>query len=148
MATAASRPTTTTTTARTASQKIVLVLGVVFTLVGLAGFAVTGFDGFAAHDTGETLLGFELNPLHNIVHLVLGLGALLAWRRHDTARTYGWLLFAGYGAVFVYGLLAGGSDADILSINAADNGLHLATALAGLVAGVLPARDGRYSSSR
>jgi hypothetical protein len=40
----------------------------------------------------------------------------------DTARTYGWLLAAGYGLAFLYGLFAAGnSDINFLSLNGADN---------------------------
>ena len=49
------------------------------------------------------------------------------WRaRSPGARTYGWLLAVGYGAAFIYGLLAVGEDWDFLNINAADNVLHVA----------------------
>ena len=114
------------------AQKGALAIGAVYTLVGLLGFLVTGFDDFAGK-TGETLLGFEVNPLHNIVHLVIGLAGLAMWRRRDTARTYGWMLFVGYGATFFYGLaVAGQEEGNFLSINSADNGLHLVSAIAGL----------------
>jgi len=79
-----------------------LAIGAVYTLVGILGFLVTGLEDFAA-ETDKTLLGFELNPLHNIVHLAIGLAGLALWRRLDSARLYGWLLAAGYGATFVYG---------------------------------------------
>jgi hypothetical protein len=124
------------------SQMIALAVGVAYTLVGLVGFAVTGFDDFAGKDTEETLLGFELNGLHNVVHLVIGLAGLALWRRLDHARAYGWALFVGYGATFVYGLFAvDEEDINILSLNSADNGLHLASALIGLAAALWPVRD-------
>jgi Domain of unknown function (DUF4383) len=130
------------------SQLLTLAIGAVYTLVGVLGFLVTGFDDFAA-ETDKTLLGFEVNPLHNLVHLAIGLAGLVMWRRLDTARTYGWLLAAGYGAVFVYGLVAAGnSDINFLSINGADNGLHLASALAGLAIALLPARRPARDYSR
>ncbi|HEV8649233.1 MAG TPA: DUF4383 domain-containing protein [Actinomycetes bacterium] len=122
------------------SQLLTLVIGAVYTLVGILGFLVTGFDNFAA-ETDKTLLGFEVNPLHNLVHLAIGLAGLAMWRRLDTARTYGWLLAVGYGATFLYGLFAAGnSDINFLSINGADNGLHLVSAVAGLAIALLPAR--------
>jgi hypothetical protein len=122
------------------SQLLALAVGAVYTLVGILGFVVTGFDDFAA-ETDKTLLGFEVNPLHNLVHLAIGLGGLAMWRRLDSARTYGWLLAAGYGAVFLYGLFAAGnSDVNFLSINGADNGLHLVSALAGFAIALWPAR--------
>ena len=101
---------------------------------------ITGFENFAS-ETDKTLLGFEINPLHNVVHLAIGLAGLALWRRLDTARAYGWLLAAGYGAAFLYGLFAAGnSDINFLSINGADNGLHLVSAIAGVAIALWPAR--------
>jgi Domain of unknown function (DUF4383) len=123
------------------AQLLTLAIGVVYTLVGILGFVVTGFENFAA-ETNETLLGFELNPLHNIVHLLIGVLGLVMWRRLDTARTYGWLLLAAYGLVFLYGLFAAGnSDINFLSLNGADNGLHLVSAIAGAAIAFWPARS-------
>ena len=125
--------------ARHPAQLLALAIGVIYTLVGILGFLITGFENFAA-ETNKTLLGFEINPLHNIVHLVIGLAGLALWRRLDTARTYGWLLAAGYGLAFLYGLFAAGnSDINFLSINGADNGLHLLSAAAGLAIALWPA---------
>lgn len=122
------------------SQILALVIGAVFTLIGIAGFFVTGFDDFA-EVTDETLLGFEVNPLHNIVHLILGLAGLAMWRSVSGAKAYGWALLVGYGAVFVYGLFAVDEpDANFLSLNDADNWLHLVTAAAGLATALWPAR--------
>jgi hypothetical protein len=139
----ASRPSTPT---RHPAQLLALIIGAVYTLVGVAGFFVTGFENFAA-ETDKTLAGFEINPLHNIVHLAIGLAGLALWRRLDTARTYGWLLAAGYGLAFLYGLFAAGnSDINFLSINGADNVLHLLSAAAGLAIALWPA--GRTVPSR
>ena len=130
----------TNTPARHPAQLLALIIGAVYTLVGIAGFFVTGLENFAS-ETNKTLLGFEINPLHNLVHLAIGLAGLALWRRLDTARTYGWLLAAGYGLALLYGLFAAGnSDINILSINGPDNGLHLVSALAGLAIALWPAR--------
>ena len=129
-----------TTPARHPSQLLALVIGAVYTLVGVTGFFVTGLDNFAS-ETNKTLAGFEINPLHNLVHLAIGLAGLAMWRRLDTAKTYGWLLAAGYGLAFLYGLFAAGnSDINFLSLNGADNGLHLVSAVAGLAIALWPAR--------
>jgi hypothetical protein len=129
------------TTGRTAPQILALVVGVVYTLVGILGFFVTGFADFAEH-TDKTLLGFEINPLHNIVHLAIGLAGLALFRTLRTTRTYGWLLAVGYGATFLYGLFAAGrTDAvNFLSLNAADNVLHLVSTLAGVAIALWPVR--------
>src|SRR5215207_890744 len=113
-------------TTRHPSQLLALAIGAVYALIGFLGFLVTGFEN---------------NPLHNLVHLAIGLAGLALWRRLDTARTYGWLLAAGYGLAFIYGLYAAGnSDINFLSLNGADNGLHLVSAVAGVVIALWPAQ--------
>ncbi len=128
--------------AMTWPQTLSLALGAVYLLIGIIGFFVTGFDDFFAHDTGESLLGFEINGFHNVVHIVIGIAGLLLARTLAGARTYGWLLAVGYGAVFVYGLFAVNADWDFLSLNWADNILHVVTALAGLAIALGPVRTG------
>ncbi|MCP2267041.1 DUF4383 domain-containing protein [Promicromonospora thailandica] len=130
-----------TTQTRAPHQWLALTIGVVYLLVGVAGFLVTGFDGFAEHDHDQTLLGFAVNPLHNIVHLLIGLLGVALWSSPGRARTFGWLLVVGYGAAFVYGLIAvNNPDINILNINAADNWLHILSVLAGLVIALWPRR--------
>ncbi|MGY1785605.1 DUF4383 domain-containing protein [Geodermatophilus sp. SYSU D00698] len=122
-------------------QTLALAFGVVYLLVGIVGFFITGFDGFASNRTDgntDTLLGFMINPLHNVVHVVIGLAGVLLSRTLAGARTYGWLLAVGYGAAFVYGLIAIDQDWDFLNVNAADNVLHVATAVVGLVIALGP----------
>lgn len=132
---------------RTTAQLGALVFGAVYTLVGLAGFLVTGFGQFAGV-TGKHLLIFEINPLHNVVHLLIGVLGLALAAKPATARTYGWLLFGGYGLVFLYGLFAVNrtDGANFLSLNGSDNGLHLLTAVVGLAIALLP--DRRTVSAR
>jgi hypothetical protein len=125
-------------------QMLALAFGAVYLLVGVVGFFITGFDGFASNRTDgnmDTLLIFMINPLHNIVHIVIGLAGIALSRTLAGARTYGWLLAVGYGAAFVYGLIAAGQDWDFLNINAADNVLHIATAVVGLVMALGPVDD-------
>ena len=126
---------------KTVPEILGLAFGAIYLLVGIVGFFVTGFDDFAHHDTNETLLGFEINGMHNVVHILIGVAGLVLSRTLAGARTYGWLLAVGYGAAFVYGLLAMGKEWDFLSINTADNVLHILTALVGLVIALMPVRN-------
>lgn len=129
-------------TTRHPAQWLALVIGVVYTLVGLIGFLVTGFDNFAGV-TNDTLLGFELNPLHNLVHLAIGVLGVVMWTPLASARTYGWLLAAIFGLAFVFGMFAVSNvDINILSINGPDNILHLLSAAAGVLVALWPARRG------
>ena len=127
--------------AMTWPQLLGLAFGAIYLLVGIVGFFVTGFGDFFAHDTNQTLLGFEINGMHNVVHIVVGVAGLLLGRTLAGARTYGWLLAIGYGAAFVYGLIAINKPWDFLSINAADNVLHLLTAIVGLAIALGPVRN-------
>ena len=127
--------------AMTWPQMLALAFGAIYLLVGVVGFFITGFGNFFAHDTNQTLLGFEINGMHNVVHIVVGVAGLLLGRTLAGARTYGWLLAIGYGAAFVYGLIAINKPWDFLSINAADNVLHLLTAIVGLAIALGPVRN-------
>jgi hypothetical protein len=126
---------------KTVPEILALAFGAIYLLVGVVGFFITGFDDFFAHDTEEKLLFFEINGMHNVVHILIGVAGLVLGRTLAGARTYGWLLAVGYGAAFIYGLLAINEEWDFLSINTADNVLHIATALVGLVIALLPVRN-------
>ena len=51
-----------------------LLIGAAYVAVGFVGFFITGFSNFLA-DTSDTLLfGFaSINPMHNLVHVLLSL---------------------------------------------------------------------------
>ena len=123
------------------SRMLALAVGVVYTLIGVAGFFVTGLDNFAS-ETDETLLGFEINPLHNIVHLAIGVLGLVMSRRLSSARAFGWILAIAYGGAFLYGLVAvNNPDINFLSLNSADQWLHLLSAALGLAIALWPVRS-------
>ncbi len=127
-------------------QQAALALGVVYALIGVVGFVITGFGDFFGNANGptathgETLLGFMINPAHNVVHLLVGVVGIALSRTLRGARTYGLVLLAGYGAAFLYGLFAVGQDWDVLNLNWADNVLHLVTAAAGAALAFGPVR--------
>jgi hypothetical protein len=103
------------------------VVGAVFVVVGLLGFTVSGGHSLAGHTGGELLGVFQVNTLHNIVHLAVGAvmvaAAIAGTRSARVANT-------GIGAVYlvlgVLGLfITGDSPLNIIALNGADNGLHL-----------------------
>lgn len=123
------------------SRVIALAAGVLYTVFGVAGFLVTGIDDVVGV-TGRTLLGFEINPLHNVVHLGVGLLGVAMSAPVTAARSFGWLLAGVYGLAVLYGLVAVGDPAvNFLSLNIADNWLHAVSALVGVTAALWPARD-------
>ena len=119
------------------------VLGAAFLLMGALGFAVTSGVGFASRD-GNTLLGFEVNPLHNIVHLLVGAVLLLgATRGVEAARAANIAVGGTYLLVGLIGFFILESSANILALNNADNWLHLVSAAALLGAGLAADKDNR-----
>jgi hypothetical protein len=71
-----------TRTTNSVNGTVGYVIGAVFLLVGILGWFVSGGHGFADRD-GGSLLGFQVNPLHNIVHLLVGVVLLLEARAAD-----------------------------------------------------------------
>ena len=131
--------------ARPWPQVLGLAFGAIYLLVGIVGFFVTGFDHFADNSQHEMLLFFMINPLHNVVHVLIGVVGLALSRTLAGARTFGLLLAVGYGLAFVYGVIAVGKDWDFLNINWADNVLHVLSAVVG---GVIYAGASRFAGTR
>ncbi len=139
----ASSATSRTSATGSVNRLLGYVLGAVFLLIGALGFAVTGGVGFAEQD-GNTLLGFEVNPLHNIVHLLVGAVLLLgATRGVAAARSANIAVGGTYLLVGIIGLFILNSDANILALNSADNVLHLVSAAALLGAGLAADKNNR-----
>lgn len=120
---------------RTPAQLFALVFGVVYLVVGLVGFAVTGFDNFAGKTFDEELIIFAINPLHNIVHIGLGAVWLGAAAKHATAKSANMLLGVVLLLVFVLGIAGVLEFLAIKDAGAADNYLHIATAALALYFG-------------
>ena len=135
----------TSTGARPWPQILALVFGAVYLLVGIVGFFVTGFDNFADNSQHEMLLFFMINPLHNVVHILIGVVGLALSRTLAGAKTFGLLLAVGYGLAFVYGVIAVGQSWDFLNINWADNVLHILSAVVG---GAIFAGANRFTRTR
>ena len=111
------------------NRLVAAIFGVVYLLVGLLGFAVTGFSNFAGTNTGDNLIVFEVNPLHNIVHLAIGALLLFSSKTVASAKGANTAVGAVYLLVGILGLFLIGTDANILSLNSADNVLHFASAI-------------------
>lgn len=112
---------------RTPAQTVALVFGVIYLLVGVLGFLVTGFDNFASN-TDDKLIIFELNPLHNIVHLAIGAALVSSAGKHASAKSMNLIIGAAYALTFILGV------AGVLKFLSIDSGvvpddiLHLASA--------------------
>lgn len=111
------------------ASKTVKILGWVFVLVGILGF-VPGItsDGM--------LLGiFEVDGIHNIVHLLSGILAILfAKKGEEGAKTFAKVFGIVYGIVAILGFFST-SILGLFMVNGADNILHVVLALVFLYVG-------------
>jgi hypothetical protein len=101
-------------------------LGAVLLVVGLMGFAQNPILGL-----------FEVNTLHNVIHLATGLALLAAAMKGDAAITMcSKILGVVYAIVAVLGF-ATGDIFGLMDVNMPDNGLHLLLALVFLYVGFM-----------
>jgi hypothetical protein len=130
---------------RTPVQNLTRLLGIVFLLVGVAGFipgiTTNLYDGleFAGNDGSAELLGlFSVSILHNIVHGLFGIAGLSLAATASGARTF--LIGGGtiYIALWLLGLVGG---ADWIPSNTADDWLHLVLGAAMIALGVALTRE-------
>jgi len=135
---------------RTPVQNGARLVGIVFLLVGIAGFipGVTTnlYEGleFAGDDGTSELLGlFQVSVLHNIVHGLFGIAGLALAATASGARTY--LIGGGaiYIALFLLGMVGGG---DWIPVNNADNWLHLVLGVGMIGLGIATTRQSRVGS--
>jgi Domain of unknown function (DUF4383) len=118
------------------NRLLATVFGAVYLLVGVLGFFVTSGIGFFATE-GRNLIIFEVNPLHNIIHLAIGAALLLSGLGSvQAAKATNSTIGAVYLLVGIVGLFLAGSSLNIIALNGADNVLHLASALVLLAVGL------------
>ena len=115
------------------ANRIATILGVLFLLVGLAGFAMPG------------LLGAHLTPAHNIVHLVSG--AISLWLglkgTPSGAKTFCLVFGIVYLLLGVCGFLLGTGDDKMLTVlpnqlmfGTMDHIIHVALGVIFLIGGL------------
>jgi Domain of unknown function (DUF4383) len=116
---------------RTSPNRLVgTIFGAVYVLVGLLGFAVTGGVGFVATQGGLLLGIFEVNPLHNVAHLLIGAALLIAGlSTAPAAKATNTTVGAVYLLLGIVGFFIASTAANILALNTADHFLHLASAI-------------------
>jgi len=140
---------------RAAVQWIALVIGIVFLLVGIAGFTPGltsdyGEMSFAGHGSHAMLLGlFQVSVLHNIVHLAYGVAGIALSGTVGRARLF--LIGGGviYLLLWLYGLVIDlGTAANFVPLNTADNWLHFGLGVAMIVLGLVATGGRRKAVSR
>ncbi len=125
------------------AKTVATVIGVVFVLVGLIGFA--------AHD----LMGTHLGTVHNLVHIVSGIVALYFGLKGTLGQARLFCIVFGivYGLLGVLGFVAGtGADRMLelpagLMLGTNDHALHIVLGIVFLAAGFLTKAETKHTAA-
>ena len=129
---------------RSPNRIIAFLFGGVYVLVGLLGFFWVNDVPFAGPGNGSNAIFglFEVNPLHNAVHLLVGFSLLIfgvstAYAARAVNLTVGVVyLLLGIVGFFLAAPDGGTSPINFLALNTGDQILHLASALILLAVGL------------
>jgi len=131
---------------KTPAQMFSLVFGATLLVVGIVGFFVNSEFNTGSNIQGDNLILFEVNGIHNIIHLASGALGLAMAKRADSARLYA----LGFGTVYLLVTIIGFADGQdvlgLIPVNGADNVLHLLIALLGIGAGLASRGDHRTTA--
>lgn len=113
-------------------KKLAILFGVVFLAVGVLGFTPLTNDD-------DLLLGiFQVSALHNVIHILSGVAALVGAMEEKYAKLYFQIFGVVYAVVAVVGWVQQTTVLGVIDVNTADNVLHtvLAVAILGIGFGV------------
>ena len=130
-------------TGRTPAQWYCLLAGAALLLAGIFGFIADATFDAGNNLNGDSFLGFEVNGWHNVVHILSGVVLLAAYSKRKPAKTVALAFGVVYGLVTIIGLIDGNDVLGIIPVNPADNILHLALSLAGILAAFASPTDER-----
>jgi hypothetical protein len=133
---------------KTPAQLFSYIIGAVLVLAGILGFFADGDFNTGKDINGDTLLGLEVNGIHNLVHIGSGLLLLALAPKRATAKTGALLFGVIYVVVTIIGFADGRDVLTLLPVNAADNVLHLVLAIVAIAAALLSRGDDRAETRR
>ena len=128
-----------------------LIVGIVYLLVGIAGFIpglreAEDFAGLTVEaNSGRLLALFPVNVLHNLVHLLIGLLGVLAYRSYAASRNYSRALAIVYALLAIMGLIDAARlnlTFGLIPIHSHDIWLHALTAAIAAYFGFGPVEAG------
>ena len=128
---------------RTPAQWYCLLGGLALLLAGVLGFLSDSSFDTGDGVQGDLFLGFEVNAIHNLIHLASGLVLLAASPKRASARVVAIGFGVVYGVVAIIGLIDGEDVLGLIPINSADNLLHIALAALGIITGLISHDDDR-----
>ena len=132
---------------RTPAQWYCLLAGLSLLLAGIFGFISDSSFDTGDGVQGDLFLGFEVNAIHNLIHLASGLVLLAASPKRASAHAVALGFGLVYGLVAIIGLVDGSDVLGLIPINSADNLLHIALAALGILTGLISRDDDRGRGS-
>lgn len=90
-----------------------LVFGIIYLLVGILGLipgvvAPSTNPGVTVNVLNGSLFGvFPVNIIHTLVHLIVGLWGIIAYRTFSASRSYGRVVGVIFIILFIFGLIPG-----------------------------------------
>ena len=135
-----------------ATRYFALIFGIVYLLVGILGLipgmlSPVGDPGNPPVNVqtlyGNLLGAFTVNILHTLVHLVIGIWGILAYRSFSAARTLSLAAGVIFIVLFLFGLIPGLQTLfGLVPLHGADVWLHLLSGIVALAFGLMaPRRD-------
>lgn len=111
-------------------KSLAYIVGIVFLTIGVLGYVP------ALTPDGLLLGVFEVDGMHNIVHITSGILAIIAGAMSTAAALWYFRIFGiVYALVTVLGFIGNDPVLGLIVVNSADNWLHLTLALVFLVIG-------------
>ena len=121
---------------RTIAQWTSLVVGGTLVAAGILGFIADASFDTGDGVSGDKLILFEVNGIHNLVHI--GSGVLLLAMANTGPTAKAGLL--GFGVIYALVTLVGFTDGEdvfgLIPVNGADNALHVLLTLVALAVGL------------
>jgi hypothetical protein len=139
----------TPTVSKSPNRSAGMTFGTIYLVLGLLGFFFPGSGGFfSGNGYGGMLLGFlEVNPAHNVLHILIGAALLIAAQSAVSAaqtanRVIGVLLFV----IGFVGFFPLDNQLNALAANIADDVLHIVSAVILLGVGFALEKDARQAA--
>ncbi len=132
---------------RTPAQWYCLLAGLSLLLAGILGFISDASFDTGDGVQGDLFLAFEVNAIHNLIHVASGVVLLAASPKRASARVVALGFGLVYGLVAIIGLIDGEDVLGLIPVNAADHLLHVALSALGVISGLISRDDDRGRGS-
>jgi len=131
----------TTDDRRSPAQWYCLLAGLSLLLAGIFGFISDASFDTGDGVQGDLFLAFEVNAIHNLIHVASGVVLLAASPRRASARVVALGFGLVYGLVAIIGLIDGEDVLGLIPVNSADHLLHVALSALGIISGLISRDD-------